>query len=180
MPTSTRTPRYFLFTLLPLALLLAGGPLGCLTKPKRFTVTDSPLNWVEIAYLGTNQPVSMLRISLIGNGSIQLRRGNSPRVLDDFAGNTANPNWDDYHQADINVATTEMRQIFQAFINRGVCDAEPKHPREAPVLPMAKLNGRLDRERFFRHTTEPDLLEIVTNLLTMIDSAGQQPPLEIR
>jgi hypothetical protein len=167
--------------LVTLALLTAGGPLGCaLTKPKRFSVSSSSVNWVEIVYLGTNQPSSMARISLIGSGSIQLRRGNSPRVLDDFAGNTAHPNWDDYKQDELNVSSAEIRQVFQALVNRGVCDKEPKHPEGSPVLPMAKLNGRLDGERFFRHTTEPDLLEVVTRLLALIDSAGQPPPLEIR
>jgi hypothetical protein len=167
--------------LLPLSLLMACGGLGCaLTKPKRFTVTNSPLNWVEIVYLGTNSPSPTARISLIGNGSIQLRRGASPRVLDDFAGNTAHPKWDDYRQEEMNVSPAEMHQILQALVNRGVFDKEPKHAKGAPVLPMAKLNGRLDGERFFRHTTESGLLEVVVSLLDLIDNAGRPPPLERR
>jgi hypothetical protein len=80
----------------------------------------------------------------------------------------------------MNISAAEMRQIFQAFVNRGVYDKEPKHAKDAPVLPMAKLNGRLDGERFFRHTTEPDLLEVVASLLNLIEHAGKQPPLEKR
>jgi len=166
--------------LIALACLALVAPGCAFNKPKRFIVSDSSLNWVEITHLGTNQPGAMVRFSLIGSGSLQLRRGSSPRVLDDFASNTAHPNWDDFRQEEFTLPAGEMRQIFQALVNRGIFDEEPPANRGAPVLPMAKISGRLNGDRFFRHTTEPELLEIVDRLLVLVDQISRPPPLESR
>lgn len=170
-----------LLPLLTLPLLLVLASPGCaLTQPKRFTVRESSLNWVEIVYMGTNQPASTARISLIGNGNIQMRSGTSPRVLDDFAADTAHPNWNDYRQQEVQLPAAEMRQIFQSLVNRGAYDPEPKRAPDDPLLPMARLNGRLDGDLFFRHTTEPGLIEVVSSLMTLIEHAGKNPPLDLR
>jgi hypothetical protein len=164
-----------------MAVVLFIGVTGCATlEPKRFDVNESSLNFIEITWLSTNQPMKFTRISLLGNGNILLRRGASPRVLDSFAADLEHPDWNDYHEQTCMLTAREMHQIFQAFVNRGIYDEEPKPLPGTPKLPMAKIFGRLNTKDFFRHTIDPDLLEIVTSLLTLIDEANRPPPLNAR
>jgi hypothetical protein len=174
--------KYFLKFCCPfLAVVLIIGATSCtLFQPKHIIVTDSALNWVEITYLGTNLPSTMIRFSLVGSGSLQMRSGSSPRVLDDFASNTAHPNWDDFKLVEINLAPDKMKQIFQALVNRGVLEKEPRANRKLPVLPMAKISGRFNRERFFRHTNAPEILEVVTQIQTLVDHYNAEPILDSR
>ena len=134
-------------------------------------IRESALNWLEIDYLpGRGKPPS--RLSLQGMGNVRLKRGTSPLVKDDFAYDIANVHWNDIQSDQINVDPAEMRNLFQALVDRGVLD-KPNPDFLATANnggPIAHFHGSLNGDLFDRAASEPELTEFVFNLLQLFDT----------
>ena len=58
------------------------------------TVEQSNLNWMEIHYYNTNRkPVRRVSLSLAGSGHVEIKKGTSPQVSDDFAKKYKEDEW---------------------------------------------------------------------------------------
>ena len=61
------------------------------------TVKESALNWAEIHYYNTNkEPIHRTSVYLSGTGHVELKKGTSSRVSNDFAKKFEEDTWSDY------------------------------------------------------------------------------------
>jgi len=140
---------------------------GCTTWPnsdKPFQVSDSSLNWTEILYSTTNT-ASTLRLSLLGNGHIVLRRGTGARVLDDFAQDVESATWNDFERDEINLPRRDVQQIHQLLVNRGVLKRVKTLPPGATTV--VQLFGRIDDKVFAHVSVEPKVIAVVESVITL-------------
>ena len=70
------------------AVLFFAGGCGPFWVNPYITVEQSNLNWMEIHYYNTNRkPVHRVSLSLSGSGHVEIKKGTSPQISDDFAKN---------------------------------------------------------------------------------------------
>jgi hypothetical protein len=159
---------------LVLALLCMAGS-SCMMLARKdpdpaLMVKESQLNWLEIRYLpGMGQPAVLL--SLQGSGHIQIKRGGSPLVSNDFSQDIANVKWNDLQVDQLTLTPAEMRGIFQALVDRGLL-REPDKDFMASVtrgVPAARIVGTLNTEHVARIAIEPELAGYIRSLLKLFD-----------
>jgi len=137
---------------------------------RRPTIGESQLNWLEIRFLpGAGQPP--VQLSLLGTGNIHIRRGTSPRIDNEFSQAVAAENWQDLHADVINIDPSDMRTVFQSFVDRGVL-REPDKDFAASIsrgVPQARIIGILDSEKVARMAAEPELVGFIRDLLRLFE-----------
>lgn len=103
------------------------------------TVKESQLNWIKISYYRYDRkPVRRMIVYLNGAGHVEIRKGTSELVSNDFAKNNADENWSGIKTQRFNVDPKHINDIFQNLVNYGVLDAE-KH---------FKGSGKKEEKRF--------------------------------
>lgn len=131
-------------------------------------IRESPFNWLEIDYLQGNGKAPV-RISLLGMGNIRMKRGVSPLVKDDFAHDAANIHWNDIQTDQINLDPADLRNLFQALVDRGVLDKpNPDFPTSSGG-PVAHIRGALNGDSFERVAAEPEIAGYVAELIQLFD-----------
>ena len=89
------------------------------------TVTPSQLNWVEIHYYNLNRkPVRRVSVRLQGVGVVELKKGTSDLVSNDFARKYRSETWDGIVTRKIPVDPDHLNEIFQDLVNYGLLDRE--------------------------------------------------------
>lgn len=133
---------------------------------KLIHVQESQMNWLDVIYTsGAGQPAT--RLSLMGSGHLRIQQGTSPLVIDDFSREVKNKHWNDVHADQFNVTPEEVRNLFQAFVDRGVMrkpcqDFTGAAERGAP---FARIVGTLDNTAIARDVVEPELLCVIQDLI---------------
>ena len=154
------------------AALGIGGCTMFFGGDERHVVGESQLNWMEIRYVpATGKPGTIL--SLLGVGQVHIKRGASPQVMIDFSVDTSHAAWNDVKSDQITLTPAEMRNIFQAFADRGVF-GEPSPDFVAAAErggPFARIRGRLDTETVARYAVEPELIDLIRAIERMFDEA---------
>jgi len=133
-------------------------------------VNDSQLNWLEVRYVsGMGQPPMLL--SLQGSGHIRIKRGNSPMIQNAFSQDVANAKWNDLQEDQRTVEPAQMRDVFQALVDRGLL-REPDKDFLASAnrgVPTARITGMLNTEKVARVAVEPELVGFIRGLLKLFD-----------
>jgi hypothetical protein len=140
---------------------------GCTTwrnSDKPFQVSASSLNWTEILY-STSDGSRVVRISLIGNGQIVMRRGGGSRVLDEFATDVESETWTDIERDEINLPRKDVQQMLQILVNRGALKRVRKLPPGASTV--VQLHGRIDDKVFACVSVEPPLIQAVESIIAL-------------
>jgi hypothetical protein len=156
-----------------IALLLLGFVCGCSTiqgKKAMPVVTESQLNWLEVAYLpGMGHPP--VQLSMMGSGNLRIKRGSSPLVANDFSQDIENVKWGDVRVDQINLPPAEMRTLFQGLVDRGLLRPADKDflASVGRGVPTARIAGTLGRERVARQAVEPELIGFIRDLLKAFD-----------
>lgn len=122
------------------AVLSSAALQGCgpLWVNPYITVKESPLNWVEIHYYNMNRkPYRRISVLLMGSGHVELKKGTSDRVSNDFAKRTDDAEWENFRTQRLMTDPKHANDIFQNLVNYGVLNRE-------------KLFGRSDKETFDR------------------------------
>gem|GEM_PF-1415408 len=166
----------FVWRAMGVALLFAVA--GCTTwqnSDTPFQVSDSSLNWSEILY-STSDGTRLIRISILGNGHIVMRRGSGSRVLDDFAQDVESANWTDIERDEINLSRTDVQQIHQILVNRGALKRVRKLPPGASTI--VQLHGRIDDKIFARASVDAPLIQAVESIIALFPppKPGPQKP----
>lgn len=105
------------------------------------TVKESQLNWVKITYYRYDrEPVRRTSVYLNGAGYVEVRKGVSELVSNDFAKNNTDANWEKIKTQRFDVDPKHINDIFQNLVNYGVLDAE-KHFRGSKKKDFKKFIG---------------------------------------
>ena len=108
-------------------VLLFGGLAGCgpFWVNPYITVQQSHLNWVEIHYYNLNRkPVRRIAVLLTGSGHVELKKGTSELVSNDFAKRIDSDEWSDIKTQRVNADPKHINDIFQNLVNHGLLDRE--------------------------------------------------------
>ena len=151
------------------AMALAGCASG---RGPRFAVDDSQLNWMEISYRPGSPAAKPCHISLLGTGSLSYRSGNSPQLSNSFSTDVTHPSWGDISEGSFPIPPSEMRQIFQSFLDHGALD-NPKSDKNAgktPGQPVVSLTSKFRNAKPSRRiTSDPVLVGMVERLIRWIE-----------
>ena len=89
------------------------------------TVKESSLNWVSIHYYNMNcTPIRRIGVDIYGNGLVEVRKGTSELVSNDFAKRYDEEDWDKIKTYRIQINPKDANDIFQNLVNHGVLDRE--------------------------------------------------------
>ena len=159
-----------------IALALVAGCFGPFWVDPYITVTQSPLNWVEIHYYTLNRtPVRRVSVYLNGAGHVEVRKGTSDLVSNDFAKRYGDDNWGDIRSYRVTVDPAHMNDIFQNLVNHGVLDREKwgkgagKDSYDRFIAVKANLSTHTFSEQENIFETDPDLAEQLLDVVRMFD-----------
>ena len=144
-------------------LLLAAA--GCNTTPKRVQVTPSNLNYAHVTYASTNLVVIM---EFQGIGYCTMRKSTDPGITNPFSQYAH-----DARDMRLEISAEEMMYVFQALVNTGVFEREPKKTR-ALALPYVSLRGRIENTGFDRVSRTPEFLEMAAWMTNLFEEAEKQ------
>ena len=108
------------------ALLLAAlGGCGPFWVDPYIAVKESSLNWVSIHYYNMNcTPIRRIGVDIYGNGLVEVRKGTSELVSNDFAKRYTEESWDKIKTYRVQISPKDANDIFQNLVNHGVLDRE--------------------------------------------------------
>ena len=159
-----------------LALMFADG-CGPFWVNPYITVEQSNLNWMEIHYYNTNRkPVHRVSLSLAGSGHVEIKKGTSPQISDDFAKKYKEDEWADIHTQRMDIDPAHINDIFQDLVNRGVLDREKwgkseKNKKEYKrfIAVKANINNITYSERDNIFEVDPDLAEYLLDTIRQFE-----------
>ncbi len=162
------------FSLLGLACLAGCGPFW--VNPY-ITVTESKLNWVEVHYYRTEtRPIRRISLYMNGAGHVEIKKGTSELISNDFAKRHENESWDDIRRQRFDVDPKHVDDIFQNLVNHGLLDPE-KHfrsadkPRKGRMMGVkANINNRSFSEQRNIFEADPDLAEQLLDVIREFDN----------
>jgi hypothetical protein len=136
------------------------------------TVTENPLNWVEIGfYNATKEPVRRTRIMIKGDGFVEVRTGTSRLVSDPFANAPSDDTWDDYDVSTIRTDPAHIKSLFQELVNNDLFDKDKwnkKTDKPSPGMVLvvrAAINGKMYSEPVNQFEDDPALAELLYNIV---------------
>ena len=130
------------------------------------TVKESQLNWVHIHYYNLSRtPARRISVYLSGTGLVEVKKGTSELVSNDFAKGYKEETWDNIRSHRIQVDPKRLNDIFQTLVNHGVLDREKtgksskkeKFNRFIAVKANISANTYSDNVNIFE--VDPDLAE---------------------
>lgn len=130
------------------------------------TVEESQLNWVHIHYYNmARKPARRISVYLSGTGLVEVKKGTSELVSNDFAKRYKEDSWGNIRSFRIQVDPAHLNNIFQNLVNHGVLDREKtgkaskkdEFNRFIAVKANICANMYSDNENIFE--VDPDLAE---------------------
>ena len=89
------------------------------------TVKESQLNWVHIHYYNMSRnPARRISVYLSGSGMVEVKKGTSELVSNDFAKRYKEDSWGNIRTFHIQADPARLNDIFQNLVNHGVLDRE--------------------------------------------------------
>jgi hypothetical protein len=167
-----KTLTFFLLS----GLLLSGcGPFW--VNPY-ITVEDSQLNWVHIHYYNlTKSPIRRTSVYISGTGLVEVRKGTSEQVSNDFAKSYKQDSWQDIRPTKKHVDVAFINEIFQNLVNHGVLDREKlfkgvkgKKTMSRFMGVKANINNVTYSENVNIFEADPDLAEVLLDVVRQFDN----------
>lgn len=129
-------------------------------------VNDSPLNWVSIHYYSMRtKPYRRIGVEIRGSGHVEVRKGTSDLVSNDFAKRHEAREWGDIKTFRIQIEPGHARDIFQNLVNFGLLDREKtgkssdKERFDRFIAVKANLNTNTYSDNVNIFEEDPDLAE---------------------
>ena len=141
------------------------------------TVTESSLNWVAIHYYNLNcKPVRRICVEIYGNGSVQVKKGTSELISNDFAKRYKEEDWSKIRTHRLQITPEQANAIFQNLVNHGVLDREKngkssnksEFKRFMAVKANICNNTYSDNDNIFE--VDPDLAEVLLDVVREFES----------
>lgn len=162
-----------LLVLLFLSLLAGCGPFWV---DPYITVRESPLNWVEIHYYNMNKtPYRRISVLLMGSGHVELKKGTSDRVSNDFAKRTDDSEWSNYRPLNVTTTPKHAQDIFQNLVNYGVLDRDKNGKRSKKtsfdrfIAVKANISNNTYSEPDNIYEVDPELAEQLYDVIREFD-----------
>lgn len=160
-----------------MALVLFGiGGCGPFWVDPYITVQQSHLNWVEIHYYNMNrEPIRRISVYLNGAGHVELKKGTSQLVSNDFA-KDSDKNFRKIKTQRVNCDPKHIVDIFQNLVNYGLLDRE-KNFRGAHrasydrfIGVKANIQNNTYSEQVNIFEADPDLAEQLLDVVREFDN----------
>ena len=156
------------------ALLVGCGPFW--VNPY-IAVEQSHLNWVEIHYYNLNRkPVRRIAVLLTGSGHVELKKGTSELVSNDFAKRNESAEWHDIKTMRVNADPKHINDIFQNLVNYGLLDREKSFKRSNKkefdrfIAVKANISNYTYSETDNIFEVDPDLAEQLLDVIREFDN----------
>lgn len=141
------------------------------------TVEESHLNWVEIHYYNMNrEPYRRISVFINGAGFVEVKKGTSKLISDDFAKKHDEKEWSDIKTSRIHVDPKHINEVFQNLVNHGVLDREKtgkgskKEKYTRFIAVKANINNNTYSERANIFEADPDLAEQLLDVVRQFDN----------
>ena len=140
-------------------------------------VRESPLNWVHIHYYNTGRkPIRRVSVFLNGMGHVDVRKGTSDQISNDFAKDYRGETWADVKSGRISADPAHINDIFQNLVNYGLLDKEKtgrgskrdKFDRFIAVKANINSNTYSEPDNIFE--VDPDLAEQLLDVVREFDN----------
>lgn len=158
--------------------VLAAGGCGPFWVNPYITVEPSNLNWMEIHYYNTTrQPTRRISLYMNGAGHVEVRKGTSALISNDFAKGYQEDAWHDIRTQRMDVDPKHINEVFQNLVNNGVLDREKwgrKTDRKGEfhrfIAVKSNLNNVTYSERENIFESDPDLAELLLDTVREFDN----------
>ena len=141
------------------------------------TVQKSQLNWVNIHYYSMlKKPYRRIGVYLNGLGHVEVRKGYSELVSNDFAKGYGDENWDKIETFRYNVDPDHLNDIFQRLVNFGLLDREKfgkkskKETFNRFIAVKANLSNYTYSENDNIFEVDPDLADALLDVIREFDT----------
>ena len=149
-----------------LALLFTDG-CGPFWVNPYITVKASNLNWMEIHYYNTNRkPTRRVSVYMNGTGHVEVKKGTSSLISDDFAKGYGEDAWSDIRVQRMDIDPRHINDVFQDLVNHGVLDRDKwgragkkRNEYKRFIAVKANLNNVTYSENVNVFEADPDLAE---------------------
>jgi len=172
----------FKFLLLAASLLLLPFFSGCgpFWLDPYITVKESQLNWVHIHYYSmTRKPYRRIGVYLNGLGHVEVRKGYSDQVSNDFAKRYQDDTWDQIETYRYTVDPKHMNDVFQHLVNFGVLDREKfgkrseREHHDRFIAVKANLCNVTYSDNVNIFDADPDLAEVLLDVVREFDTPAR-------
>lgn len=140
------------------------------------TVRESPLNWVHIHYYNLNRkPIRRISVYLNGMGHVEVRKGTSDLVSNDFAKGYKDENWSGIKTCRIDVDPKHATDIMQNLVNYGLLDREKtgrkssKEQFDRFIAVKANVSNTTYSDNVNIFEVDPDLAEQLLDVIREFD-----------
>lgn len=140
------------------------------------TVRESPLNWVHIHYYNLNRtPIRRISVYLNGMGHVEVRKGTSELVSNDFAKSYSDSTWENIKTYRVDIDPKHANEIFQNLVNYGVLDREKtgrkskKEKFDRFIAVKANLSNTTYSAQENIFEVDPDLAEQLLDVIREFD-----------
>ncbi len=141
------------------------------------TVKESHLNWVEIHYYNTKRnPVNRISVLITGSGHVELKKGTSELISNDFAKNYTSDTWSNMKTMRVHCDPKHVQDIFQNLVNHGVLDREKWGKRSKKtefdrfIAVKCNISNQTYSERDNIFEVDPDLAEVLLDVVRQFDN----------
>ena len=141
------------------------------------TVEDSPLNWVHIHYYNLkSSPIRRTSVYLSGAGHVEVVKGTSELVSNDFAKGYKAENWHDVRPSRKTVDVRHLNDVFQNLVNRGLLDREKlfKGTKKKSVSRFLGVKANINNVTYSENVNifeaDPDLAEALLDVVHEFDN----------
>jgi len=154
----------------------AAGGCGPFWIDPYVTVNESPLNWVMIHYYNLKRkPIRRIGVSISGAGLVEIRKGSSELVSNDFAKRYRDESWGKIRTQRLNIDPKHARDIFQNLVNFGLLDREKTFKASSGDSPdrfiavKANINTQTYSDNVNMFEADPDLAEQLLDVVREFD-----------
>ena len=130
------------------------------------TVRESQLNWVHIHYYNMKRkPMRRIGVYINGTGLVEVRKGTSELVSNDFAKHYKDDDWGSIKTYRVQIDPKQATDIFQNLVNFGLLDREKtfkaskKSVQDRFIAVKANINTNTYSDNVNIFEEDPDLAE---------------------
>jgi len=141
------------------------------------TVQDSPLNWVHIHYYNLkSSPIRRTSVYLSGAGHVEVMKGTSELVSNDFAKGYKEDSWLDVKPTRKEVDVKHLNDVFQHLVNQGLLDREKmfKGTKKTTISRFLGVKANINNVTYSENVNifeaDPDLAEALLDVVHEFDN----------